>query len=206
MSAVDQHAEAHRLKAQSGYGARRIAERLGISRYAAKRLLDEPLPVPVAEVAEPVAEEARPLAEVADAAGEPVAELADEERPVADEVAEAVGQERPAARVAEPVAVRVADEVRSVAGVAALVFRPVAGVPSAPAVPWLQIDLGRRPWLLREVRRLAWWGLRLPTVVDLAVRSFAAAYHHAITTGRLQPGQPYEVQTHIRPLPHRAAV
>ncbi|WP_055527751.1 hypothetical protein [Streptomyces graminilatus] len=184
MSAVDKHAEAHRLRAEQGYGARRIAGRLGISRYAAERLLDKPLPEPVADEVAEVADQERPVAQ-------PVAEVADEERPVAEPVTEVV---------AVPSAA-----VRRVAGVAGLVFRPVAGAPLAPAVPWLQVELGGRPWLLRELRRLAWLGLRLPTVVDLAVRSFAVAYHQAITTGRLQPGQRYEVQTHIRPLQHQAA-
>lgn len=188
MSAVDQHAEAHRLRAELNYGARRIATALGISRYAAEQLLGKPLPAPVADAA--------------DVSGEPVA----------DEAAGPLGQSRPVAEAAEPVAVRVADEARPVAGpvgherpVAGLVFRPVAAAPSAPAVPWLQVELGGRPWLLRELRRLAWLGLRLPNVVDLAVRSFAVAYHQAVTTGRLQPGQPYEVQTLIRPVQQRAA-
>ncbi|WP_432135843.1 hypothetical protein [Streptomyces sp. bgisy154] len=67
MSAVDEHAEAHRLRAEHGWGARRVGEALGISRYAASRLLTQPLPQPVAEVADRVAE---PVAEVA----EPVAD------------------------------------------------------------------------------------------------------------------------------------
>lgn len=164
MSAVDQHAEAHRLKREHAYGARRIAQELGISRHAATQLLARPLPQPpAAEVAGPVADRERPVAE-------------------------------PSGHMAGPVV-----------GAAALVFRPVAAAPSAPPVPWLQVELGGRPWLLRELRRLAWWGLRLPSVVDLAVRSFAVAYHQAITTGRLQPGQAYEVQTLIRPLQHGAA-
>ncbi|MFM9563280.1 MULTISPECIES: hypothetical protein [Streptomyces] len=192
MSAIDAHAEAHRLRAELGYGARRIAGRLGISRYAAEQLLGKPLPAPVAKPADALGQ---PLA---DRVADRVAEVADEARPVAERVAE---QDRQvAAVVAAPSA-----PVRRVAGVAGLVFRPVAGVPSAPVVPWLQVELGGRPWLLRELRRLAWWGLRLPTVVDLAVRSFAVAYHQAVTTGRLQPGQPYEVQTHIRPIQHQAA-
>jgi hypothetical protein len=51
VSAVDQHAEAHRLKNKHGYGARRIAEQLGITRHAATLLLSQPLAEPVAEVA-----------------------------------------------------------------------------------------------------------------------------------------------------------
>lgn len=62
MSGVDQHAEAHRLKAEHGWGARRIAAELHITRHAATQLLARPLPQPVAEVAE---ESRRPVAEVA---------------------------------------------------------------------------------------------------------------------------------------------
>lgn len=54
MSAVDEHAEAHRLKGL-GYGARRIAQELGISRYAAGELLRKPLAAPVADRPQPVA-------------------------------------------------------------------------------------------------------------------------------------------------------
>lgn len=64
----EQHAEAHRLKNELGYGARRIGRELGISRYAAEQLLAQPLPQPVAE---PVADEVRPVAE-------PVGQVADE--------------------------------------------------------------------------------------------------------------------------------
>ena len=84
MSAVDEHAEAHRLRTQHGYGARRIAKALGISRYAAEQLL------------------ARPLSGAADAPGEPMAgEVAEVAEAPVQPVAEPVGQ---VARVAEPVA------------------------------------------------------------------------------------------------------
>ncbi|GEC02983.1 hypothetical protein SSP24_06380 [Streptomyces spinoverrucosus] len=73
MRAVDPHAEAHRLRAELGYGARRIARELGITRYAAEQLLDRPLPQPVAEAADEVADIVRPAAEPP--------------RPVADRVA-----------------------------------------------------------------------------------------------------------------------
>lgn len=43
MSDVDQHAEAHRLKEELNYGARRIAQELGITRHAATQLLKRPL-------------------------------------------------------------------------------------------------------------------------------------------------------------------
>ncbi|MDX3161914.1 hypothetical protein PV369_41815, partial [Streptomyces scabiei] len=87
MSAVDQHAEAHRLKAEHGYGARRIGQELGISRHAATQLLARPLPQPVAATAPVsaagVAEERPPVAE-------PVAGVAATRRPVAEPVAEGV--------------------------------------------------------------------------------------------------------------------
>lgn len=46
MSAVDQalHAEAHRLKAEHRWGARKIGRALGITRYQATLLLAQPLP------------------------------------------------------------------------------------------------------------------------------------------------------------------
>lgn len=75
MSGIDQHAEAHRLKNELGYGARRIAEQLGITRHAATLLLGQPLPQPVAEVA---AGGSQPVAVVAATDGQerrPVAEL-----------------------------------------------------------------------------------------------------------------------------------
>ncbi|MFI2437434.1 hypothetical protein [Streptomyces sp. NPDC018693] len=85
MSAVDQHAEAHRLRAEHGWGARRIGKELGITRYRAEQLLDKPLPEPGPTAEQPVAEPAEEVADRPSAAAEPVA----------DEVAE----------VAEPVAV-----------------------------------------------------------------------------------------------------
>lgn len=75
----EQHAEAHRLKAQRGWGARRIASELGITRYAAAQLLDRP--------------PADAVAEVADAVAEPVA---DRPLPVAEPVGRVAGPEQPA--------------------------------------------------------------------------------------------------------------
>jgi len=64
VSAVDQHTEAHRLMSR-GYGARRIARELGITRYAAEQLMKQPLPQPVAEpAADSVADDGRPVAEL----------------------------------------------------------------------------------------------------------------------------------------------
>ncbi|GGZ80445.1 hypothetical protein ACFOOM_07735 [Streptomyces echinoruber] len=83
MSAVDQHAEAHRLKAAHGWGARRIAKELGITRYAAEQLLTRPLRQPAAEP-QPVADVAEPRRPVAEAAARPGAAAS---RPVADRVA-----------------------------------------------------------------------------------------------------------------------
>jgi hypothetical protein len=185
MSAVDQHAEAHRLKTEHRYGARRIAKELGITRHAATQLLARPLAQPVADQVAEVVEERPPVAE-------PVAELAVTERPVAAPVAGVAGQ-RP------PVAVGVvvpSGQVAEVTGVARL-FR----LPGSRS-PWLQVDLAGRPWLLRDLMRLVRLGLQIPHVVDIAVRSFAAAYWEAVTGGHLDPGQPYEVQTRVRPCRH----
>lgn len=44
MSTVDQIAEAHRLQRERGYGGRRVAVELGISRELANQLLAEPNP------------------------------------------------------------------------------------------------------------------------------------------------------------------
>lgn len=92
MSGVDQHAEAHRLKDELGYGARRIAQELGITRHAATQLMNRPLPQPVADAGRPVAE---PVADVAEVAGQPL---------------------RPVAAPAVPVAVRVASHLDALVG------------------------------------------------------------------------------------------
>ncbi|WP_200302271.1 hypothetical protein [Streptomyces adelaidensis] len=180
MTEQERHAEVHRLKAEHGYGARRIGQELGISRHAATRLLAQPRPQPVAAAA-PVQ----------------VAEVADQRPPVAVG-SQPVAEERlPAAGVAAGVAVP-AESSGHVAGVARL-FR----MPGARS-PWLQVDLSGRPWLVRDLMRLARIGLQIPYVVDIAVRSFAAAYHQAVTRGDLVPGQAYEVQTRVRPCSHAA--
>ncbi|MFU0241692.1 hypothetical protein ACKI1J_38880 [Streptomyces scabiei] len=196
MSAVDPHAEAHRLRAEEGFGARRIATELGITRHAATRLLARPLPQPVAATA-PV-----PAAGVAEERP-PVADLVGQDQPVVRPVAEPVaGVAAEVAEVADqrrPVAVGVvvpSGQVAEVTGVARL-FR----LPGSRS-PWLQVDLSGRPWLLRDLMRLVRLGLQIPHVVDIAVRSFAAAYWEAVTGGHLDPGQPYEVQTRVRPCRH----
>jgi hypothetical protein len=186
VSAVDQHAEAHRLKTELRYGARRIAAELGITRYAAKQLLARPLPQPVAEPVAEVADEQRPAAEPV---GHPVAEVADQRPPVAAPAAEVAVGERP---VVEGVFVAAAP-VGHVTGVARLALPGTRG-------PWLRVvDVSGRPRLWRDLMRLARVGLRIPYVVDVAVRSFAGAYHQAVIHGDLVPGEPYEVRTTIRP-------
>ncbi|MEU9654429.1 hypothetical protein AB0E00_36810 [Streptomyces sp. NPDC048110] len=71
MSDVDQHVEAHRLKRDLGYGARRIGQELGITRHAATLLLSQPLAAPVAEpVAEVAAGGSQTAAAVAASDGE----------------------------------------------------------------------------------------------------------------------------------------
>lgn len=84
MSGVDQHAEAHRLRAELGYGARRIGKELGISRHAATQLLARPLRRPLAEVTGAVAE---PVADVAEVTGQPRRPVAAPAAPVAARVA-----------------------------------------------------------------------------------------------------------------------
>jgi hypothetical protein len=80
VSGLDLHAEAHRLKAELGYGARRIAKELGITRHAATQLRARPRPPPGAAAA-PAA--AAPVAGVAGAARQ----VAEPAGPVADRVA-----------------------------------------------------------------------------------------------------------------------
>lgn len=188
MSAVDQHAEAHRLKSERGYGARRIGQELGISRHAATQLLARPLPQPVAATAP-----------------EPAASVVEERPPVAVPV----GQDQPVTRpVAEPVA-GVAATQRPVAEgviVAAAPVGHVAGTARFPRQdarsPWLRVDLSRRRGLLRDLVALTRVGLQIPYVVEDVLRAFAAAYHQALATGRVRRGQGYEVQISVRPCHH----
>ena len=174
MSGVDQHAEAHRLKNDLGYGARRIAQELGVSRHAATQLLARPLPQPVAAREPEAAEERPPVAE-------PVAAVADRGRPVAERPVEGVVVK------AEPVG-HVTGAVRF----------PLPGARS----PWLRIDLSRRGGLLRDLVALARVGLQIPYVVEDVLRAFAAAYHQALTDGQLRRGQGYDVQIRVRPCRH----
>lgn len=116
MSGVDQHAEAHRLKNELHYGARRIAAELGITRHAATRLLARPLTQPVADV---TAAAARPVAEVADAAARPL---------------------RPVAAPVVPVAARVTSHLDALVGQAPA--RPRRLVVDLDQFPGLADDLG----------------------------------------------------------------
>ncbi len=64
------------------------------------------------------------------------------------------------------------------------------------------MDLSRRRGLLGDLVALARVGLRIPYVVEDVLRAFAAAYHQALATGRLQRGQGYDVQIRVRPCRH----
>lgn len=191
MSAVDQHAEAHRLKTECGYGERRIADELGISRHAVRRLLGRPLPEPVVgvvgqdrPVVEPVADQVEEPVGLVDRKARPV----DQERPLPGPV---VGQPPP---VVEGVVVPVAP-VGHVVGVARL------RLPGARS-PWLRVDLSGRRGLLRDLMSLVRVGLQIPYVVEDVIRAFAAAYHQAVATGQLAPGQAYDMQIRVRPCRH----
>ncbi|MDX3162148.1 hypothetical protein PV369_43030 [Streptomyces scabiei] len=54
----------------------------------------------------------------------------------------------------------------------------------------------------RDLVALTRVGLRIPYVVEDVLRAFAAAYHQALSAGRLQRGQGYEVQITVRPCRH----
>lgn len=213
MSAVDQHAEAHRLKAECRYSERRIAAELGVSRHVVRQLLARPLPEPVVDQGDPVVE---PVLWTADQTGPVV----DQEPTVVEPVASVVDQTQPAVDQRRPMCQPVVDEgdpvVEPVAGLVDIPGPVVEGVVEVPASvghvtglvrfvlpgtrgPWLLVDLAGRPALWRALGRLLRLGLRIPYVVDVAVRSFAGAYYQAVTAGDLVPGEPYEVRTHVRP-------
>lgn len=178
MSGVDQHAEAHRLKDELGYGARRIAEELGITRHAATQLLNRPLAKPVRRpLAQPVAEVTRTVAE-------PVAEVA--------EVAERSLQ--PVAVPAQPVAARVASHLDALVG-------------QAPATPRrLVIDLEQFPGLADDLALLEETGAAAAEVVNFAVDRLASAYRIARERGLLRDGQAFNVTSmDLQPRPLRPA-
>ncbi|MDX2667422.1 hypothetical protein [Streptomyces stelliscabiei] len=183
MNAVDQHAEAHRLKTECQYSERRIAAELGVSRHVVRQLLARPLPQPVVD------QQPLPV--------EPVAAVVDQRPPLVEPLAAAADQVRP---VVEPSAEGLVVATALVGHATGAVRFPRPGVRSQ----WLRIDLSRRRGLLRDLMALARVGLQIPHVVDLAIRSFAAAYWEAVTNGHLQPGQGYEIHTRVRPCRHAA--
>ncbi|QFR00744.1 hypothetical protein F9278_36325 [Streptomyces phaeolivaceus] len=190
MSAVDQRAEAHRLKTECGYGERRIAGELGISRHAVRRLLGRPLPKPVVDVVgqeRPVVDHVEEPVGLVDRQARPV----DQERPPSGPV---VGR-RPS--VVEPVVEGVVVPVGHAVGA---VRFPLPGARS----PWLRVDLSGRRGLLRDLMSLVRLGLQIPYVVEDVLSAFAAAYHQAVTTGQLAPGQGYDLQIRVRPCRHAA--
>jgi hypothetical protein len=208
VSTVDQHAEAHRLKTECRYGERRIAAELGVSRHVVRQLLARPLPEPVVDQDDPVVE---PVPWTADQ----TAPVVDQEPPVVEPVASLVDQRQPAANqgrlVVEPVVdlvdlpgpvveglVEAPASVGHVTGLVRFVLPGTRG-------PWLLVDLAGRPRLWRAVTRLVRLGLRIPYVVDVAVRSFAGAYYQAVTSGDLVPGEPYEIRTVVRPRQRQTA-
>jgi hypothetical protein len=199
---ADRHAEAHRLRTERGWGRRRIAAELGITPYAAQQLLDQPPPARAAASTGPVDRPAAPpaggrpvddqRAPASPASPAPVVSG----RPVGDRTAAIVPLPAVRAAAGRPAEGRVGEVDDQAAA---------AGRPGAPGGPWLRLDLGARPGLLRAVTRMVRLGLHLPAVADVALRAFAAAYHEAIRYGRLAPGQPYEVRTVVRPCAHPPA-
>lgn len=70
-----------------------------------------------------------------------------------------------------------------------------------PAEPVLRLNLARRPRLLAHLTRLVDAGLRGPAVIDDAVAAFADAYWHAVDTGQLRHGEPFQIRAHVRRAP-----
>lgn len=170
MSAVDQLAEAQRLRAEHGYGARRIAEHLGITRHAATLLLSQP-PIAVAVPAQPVAEGP---AEVT----ESVAVVAEERQPAVEPMAEvAASQERP------PAVVAATDGQER---------RPVAEVRLPRRIPvdsrlTLDMDLSGQPTLRRALADLSVTGLAVEQLVGQALVVLASAHRRGVAEGRIGP-------------------
>ncbi|MFJ5156362.1 hypothetical protein ACIQCF_33340 [Streptomyces sp. NPDC088353] len=188
MSAVDQHAEAHRLKNVLGYGARRIGKELGITRHAATQLLDRPLPQPVAEVAEATRQPAVPVAER-----------------VAGHLAVMVGhgpQTQPLDDVDRSQRSKVADQAEAT-------DQPPAAPPALPrrvAQPLAGIDVSQWPALRRDLAVLAQCGRSPESLVHQAVVTLAHSYRQALARGELAPGQPFiAMDMTLRPLPMPAA-
>lgn len=170
MNAVDQHAEAHRLKAEHGYGARRIAEQFGITRHAATLLLSHP-PTAAAVVAEPVAEVAEPVA----AAPE---DDSQERQPLAEPVAEV------AASQAQPLPVVAATDGHE--------RRPAAVLRLPRRIPvdsrlTLDMDLSTQPVLRRALADLAVTGLTAEELVGQGLVVLALAYRQGVAAQRISP-------------------
>ncbi|MFJ2303795.1 MULTISPECIES: hypothetical protein [unclassified Streptomyces] len=184
MSVVDQHAEAHRLKNELGYGARRIGTELGITRHAATQLLDRPLPQPVAEVAEVTRQPAVPVAER-----------------VAGHLAVIVGH-RPQTQPLDDV-----DRIQrpAVADQTEATDQPPAAPPALPrraAGPLAGIDVSQWPALRRDLAILAQCGRSPEALVHQAVVTLAHSYRQALARGELAPGQPFiAMDMTLRPLP-----
>ncbi|MDX2539823.1 hypothetical protein PV437_42720 [Streptomyces scabiei] len=200
MSAVDQAGEVRRLAAQK-VPQRVIAERLGITRHQVRRVLGAQPPT-VGEAAPIQAPSAAHASARATPMGEKPAR-ADAQPPTAD------ARTARAATAGEPVG----DAGRTVGGPpmegVVVAGAPVAHVEGAVRFPlpgahspWLRVDLSRRRGLLRDLVALTRVGLRIPHVVEDVLRAFAAAYHEALATGRVQRGQGYDVQIRVRPCRH----
>ncbi|MGC5034134.1 hypothetical protein ACPXCS_06105 [Streptomyces sp. DT190] len=210
MSTVDPHAEAHRLKNELGYGARRIADELGITRHAATQLLAQPLADQPAGVAGQVAGAAGQVAGAAGKDGQPPAELvagvAAPSARVADEVA--AGDSQLPADQPLAVADRVAEGGRPVAAAEGRERRPVAELrlPRRVADPLAGMDVSQWRALSRDLAVLAETGRTPEALVHQAVTAMAYAYRLARKAGDLEPGQWFLVaDMTLRPSPHSAA-
>ena len=188
MSTVDQADEVRRLAAQK-LSQLAIAERLGITRYRVRQLLGEGPPAQPPAVGDQVAR--------AEPVGEPAARPGAQTDTVGGPVGVAVDQP-PAVGARRAPVEGVVVAVGPVGHTAGAVRMPLPGAGS----PWLRVDLGRRRGLLRDLVALARVGLQIPYVVEDLLRAFAAAYHQALATGRLQRGQGYDVQIRVRPCRH----
>lgn len=195
MKTVDQHAEAHRLKREHGYGARRIADELGITRHAATLLLAQPLADQPAGVAD---KDGQPPAEL-------VAEVAAPSAQVADEVA--AGDSQSAADQPLSAADRVAEGGRPVAAAEGRERRPVAELrlPRRVADPLAGMDVSQWRALRRDLAVLAETGRTAEALVHQAVTAVAYAYRLARKAGDLEPGQRFLIaDMTLRPSPHSA--
>ncbi|MEH0426603.1 hypothetical protein QBB34_09770 [Streptomyces stelliscabiei] len=196
MSAVDQAGEVRRLAAQK-VPQRVIAERLGITRHQVRRALGAQPPT-VGEAAPAQAPSAAHETARATPTGDRPAR-ADAQPPTAGApLARATTVGEAGRPVGGPPVEGVVVAGAPVAHVEGAVRLPLPGAHS----PWLRVDLSRRRGLLRDLVALTRVGLRIPHVVEDVLRAFAAAYHEALATGRVQRGQGYDVQIRVRPCRH----